>query len=122
VSDTGQAQAQKRTHTDGWGPPVSDTEGEREGVGAGETASGPRMSGSSSSLAANRVVPAGHGQQRCGEGGAHAGVDDWPEGHGTTMKQRRRPSPANAHMQIRNEEREKGRWPEIFTSGRAWPR
>jgi hypothetical protein len=95
VSGTGQAQA--RTRFDGRAPPIYDTEGEREGDGVGETASGPRMLGSSSFPAANRLPPAGHGQRRRGEGGARVGADGWPEGHGTTMKHRRRPTPANVH-------------------------
>jgi hypothetical protein len=65
------AGADPRTRGDGWGPLVSSIEGGGE-KSVRETASGPRMSGSMSSSARNRVPAVGHSQQRRGEGGASA--------------------------------------------------
>jgi hypothetical protein len=76
VSDTGQAKARAQTSTDGSGPPVSDTE------------RGGEEDGTRGALSVGR----GRGQWRRREGGA-SGADGWPEGHGTAVKHRRRPSP-----------------------------
>jgi hypothetical protein len=45
---SGTVRVRVRCRSDGWGPPVSDSERRGEGVGAWETDSGPRVSGSSS--------------------------------------------------------------------------
>jgi hypothetical protein len=62
---------------------------------ARETASGPRMSGSSSSPTVKQSAARWLRPTAARERGSRADVVGWPENHGTAVKHRCRPSSAN---------------------------